>query len=153
MKIFRKSTRTLLKVITGKWCDKLYIADASSPELKTLFLDVESEPICSKIVSKESEQDELESRHLWSDLTKHLKQRDYNSASIAKSKVEESQRQLARIRAESGISWHPKFFTYNSDGFWQFADHNFLNESSLKLTERLNEFISRRDIDFKSLKI
>jgi hypothetical protein len=150
-KIFRKSTRTLLKIITGKWCDKLYIADASNPEIKTLFLDVENEPICAKIVSNESEQDELESRRLWSDLTKFLKRRDYNLASVAKTKIEESQRQLARSRAESGISWHPKFFSYHTDGFWHFADHNFINENYAQLTERLNEFMCRRDIDFKSL--
>ena len=31
-------------------------------------------------------------------------------ASVAKSKVEDAQRHLTRLRTEAGISWHPKFF-------------------------------------------
>ena len=149
MKIFRKSTRTLLKIITGKWCDKLYIADPSDPEKKELFLDVENEPICQKIVSNEKDQDHLESRKLWAELTKYLKRRDYNSASTAKTNVENAQRQLARLRTESGISWHPKFFTYQNDGFWHFVDKNFITESTEKLTDHLHDVMSRRDFNFK----
>jgi hypothetical protein len=141
----------LLKIITGKWCDKLYIADPSNPEKKELFLDVENEPICPKIVTKEQDQDNLESRKLWVDLTKSLKCRDYNSASEAKAKVENAQRQLARLRTESGISWHPKFFSYHSDGFWHFVDQNFINETTEKLTNFLNDVMSRRDFNFKSI--
>lgn len=149
-KIFRKSSRTLLKIITGKWCDKLYIANPSNPDKKELFLDVENEPICSKIVPNESEQDSLESRNLWKELTKALKRRDYNTASAAKTKIEDAQRQLARLRTESGIRWNPKFFTYNSDGFWHFVDKNFITESTYKLTEHLDEAMSRRDFNFKA---
>lgn len=148
-KILRKSTRTLIKIITGKWCDKLYIANPSDPEKKELFLDVENEPICSKIIPDEINQDSLESRILWKDLTKALKRRDYNLASAAKIKIEDGQRQLARLRTESGIRWSPKFFTYKSDGFWHFFDKDFATETVSKLNEYLDEAMSRRDFDFK----
>ena len=142
----------MLKVITGKWCDKLYIADPSNLEGKVIFLDVITEPICKKVVAKRRDQDAIESRKLWFELTKCLKKRDYNSASVAKSKVKDAQRQLARLRTESGIIWHPKFFNYNSDGFWYFIDKNFLSESSSQLTSHLDEVFSRRDFDFKNQK-
>lgn len=139
----------MLKIITGKWCDKLYIADPSNPEKKDLFVDVENEPICPKIVADEKDQDSLESRKLWTELTKSLKRRDYNSASAAKANVENAQRHLARLRTESGISWHPKFFTYHTDGFWHFVDKNFIIESAGNLTDHLNDVMSRRDFNFK----
>ena len=110
---------------------------------------MENEPICSKIVPDESDQDNLESRKLWTNLTKFLKLRDYNAASLAKAKVEETQRQLAKLRIESGISWHPKFFKYHSDGFWHFIDHKFVTESKEVLTDHLLEVMLRRDFNFK----
>ena len=149
VKISQKSSKKLLKIITGKWCDKIYIADASNPDKKELFLDVMNEPICPKVVASEKEQDSLESRKLWSDLTKYIKRRDYNSASVAKSKVEDAQRHLTRLRTEAGISWHPKFFSYHSDGFWHFFDHNFIAESSDKLVQHLHDAMFRKDFDFK----
>lgn len=149
VKIFRKSTKKLLKTITGKWCDKLYISDASNTDEKQLFLDVIAEPICPKIVASEKFQDSLESRRLWSELTRFIKRRDYNSASVAKEKVEESQRHLTRLRTEAGISWHPKFFSYHTDGFWHYVDHNFISESSSTLEQHLEEVMARKDFDFK----
>ena len=112
-------------------------------------MDVVNETICPKIVASEKDQDNLESRKLWSELTKFIKRRDYNSASVAKSKVEDSQRHLTRLRTEAGISWHPKFFSYHNDGFWHFVDHNFISESSEKLTLHLQDVMSRKDFDFK----
>lgn len=149
VKILRKSTKKLLKTISGKWCDKLYITDSSNTEEKQLFLDVMAEPICPKIVSNEKDQDSLESRKLWSELTRYIKRRDYNSASIAKERVEEYQRRLTRLRTEAGISWHPKFFSYHTDGFWHFVDHNFISESSTILKQHLEEVMFRKDFDFK----
>lgn len=139
----------MLKTITGKWCDKLYIADSLSPNEQELFLDVMNEPICPKIVANEKNQDSLESRKLWSELTKSIKRRDYGAASIAKSKVEDSQRHLTRLRTEANISWHPKFFSYHTDGFWHFFDHNFVSESSENLVKHLQDSMSRKDFDFK----
>lgn len=107
------------------------------------------EPICAKIVADVDIQDELESRRLWHDLIKYLKERDYSKASAAKSGVEEAQRQIARIRAESGISWHPKFFVYKTDGFWHFCDQHILEESHDLIKSHLDELMTRRDFDFK----
>ena len=108
-----------------------------------------NEPICPKIVANEKDQDSLESRKLWSQLTKSIKRRDYNAASIAKSKVEDAQRHLTRLRTEAGISWHPKFFSYHNDGFWYFVDHKFISESPEELDKHLQDSMSRKDFDFK----
>ena len=148
-KIKKKSTRKTVKVITGKWCDKLYIADSASSSEKELFLDVESEAMCPKIVAPENDQDELESRRLWKGLTKALKERDYDKALEEKHKVEDSQRRLAKLRTESGISWHPKFFNYQRDGFWNFADRHVLDEPKEALVKHLEAVMNRRDFDFK----
>lgn len=137
-------------MITGKWCDKLYISDSASSSDKQLFLDVENEAICPKIVAPESEQDELESRRLWRGLTQALKERDYDKALEEKHKVEDSQRGLAKLRTEAGISWHPKFFYYRPDGFWNFTDHHVLDEPKEVLVKHLEAVMSRRDFDFKS---
>ena len=83
-------------------------------------------------------------------MTKALKERDYSKALDEKHKVEDSQRRLAKLRTESGISWHPKFFNYQRDGFWNFADRHVLDESKELLVEHLEAIMNRRDFDFKS---
>jgi hypothetical protein len=58
----------------------------------------------------EAEQEENESRRLWSKVTAAIKRNDQDAATDEKNKVEEKQRDLARQRDESGEKWSPKYF-------------------------------------------
>lgn len=137
----------MLRTITGKWTDKLYISEGSGS--KELFLDVNAEPICAKIVQPEQVQDECESRRLWAPVAQCIRTRNYDQAQEEKTKVEESQRRLARLRSEGVISWHPKFFTLEDSGFWNFVDHHMLDEPAERLRAHLQAILDRRDYNFK----
>jgi hypothetical protein len=126
----------------------MFISDSCSKD-PTLFLDVNAEPICPKIVEPEEEQDDFESRKLWCHVAQAIKERDYGKAQEAKSAVEETQRRLARLRSEDGISWHPKYFSPQPDGFWSFVDQHMLDESTETLKAHLEALIKRHDFDFR----
>lgn len=84
---------------------------------KDILFDVKTSTICPKIVAPEDEQDEYESRRLWSKLTAAIKNRDMDTATAEKTLIEDNQRQKARVRDERGIEWQPHFFNENNDDY------------------------------------
>ncbi|MCO5571905.1 hypothetical protein L7F22_025654 [Adiantum nelumboides] len=65
----------------------------------------------------ESEQDEFESRRLWSKVTEGIKEKNLEKATENKSAIEEAQRKANREREEKGETWRPKLFTPRGDQF------------------------------------
>lgn len=57
-----------------------------------------------------SEQDERESQKLWGPVTSALKTKDQEGATEAKFKIEDRQREEARLREADGVEWKPRFF-------------------------------------------
>jgi oxysterol-binding protein-related protein 8 len=57
-----------------------------------------------------SEQDERESQRLWKAVTSALKKRDQDAATEEKFKIEDRQREEARLREADGVEWKPRFF-------------------------------------------
>jgi len=74
--------------------------------------------VVPKIVAPESEQEENESRRLWSKLTEAIANKDMEAATTAKAEVEDTQRDLAREREAKGITHQQRFFELR-DGLWQ----------------------------------
>ena len=57
-----------------------------------------------------NEQDERESQRLWHSTVAAIREQDHDTATDAKTQVEERQREEAADRAKSDIEWQPKLF-------------------------------------------
>ena len=73
-----------------------------------MFVDTKSMPIVKKLVKPTDQQDEYESRRLWKNVTKHLKDKDVEGATEFKHQLEQRQREEAKARKESGEKWKHK---------------------------------------------
>lgn len=56
------------------------------------------------------EQDERESQRLWHDVTEAVKCRDQETATTAKAKIEDRQREETAARNNENIDWRPQLF-------------------------------------------
>ncbi|PSS06622.1 hypothetical protein PHLCEN_2v3578 [Hermanssonia centrifuga] len=103
--------------ISGKWSS---VMDYKTSKERRVLFDVtkEGQKIAPKFVPPEEEQEPNESRRLWSKLTTAITAKDMDAATEAKTAVEETQRELARIRDESGKEHAPRFFAQNKEGRW-----------------------------------
>ncbi|KAF9150820.1 hypothetical protein BG015_007343 [Linnemannia schmuckeri] len=114
VKIKRISTGEVLYEISGKWSDELYITEKGE---KRIYFDAKTAKIHPKIIAPEDQQEENESRRLWSKLTAALRVNNQTLATEEKSKVEDAQRAKSKAREEKGISHIPRFFEPQGDGF------------------------------------
>lgn len=84
---------------------------------KETYFDAKTATIHPKIVAHEGDQEETESRRLWSGLTAALKTNNQSLATVEKSKVEDAQRAKSKLRQERGEVHVPRYFEPNGDGF------------------------------------
>ncbi|CAG8765379.1 13386_t:CDS:2, partial [Acaulospora morrowiae] len=89
-KIKRESTGEALYEITGKWSDIMYIKNLETGQKEVLF-SVQDSKICQKTVAPEGEQEENESRRLWSKVTSALIGRNLDLATDEKTLIEDNQ--------------------------------------------------------------
>jgi len=143
-KIKTESTGESHYEISGKWSDQLYIrsAKSSSDSPKLLFDAINAMP-ATKIVPKEEEQEEWESRRLWSKVTAAIMNRDLDLATEEKTAIEESQRSQARDRQEESKNWHPQYFD-SEEGHWSFR-HQLSTDNSSDLFDQYRSIIFEKD--------
>jgi len=98
--------KTAFVAIAKGWLTK----DSIKHGEKELLFDADGAQVVPKSVVPEAEQEENESRRLWSKVTAAIKRNDQDAATDEKNKVEEKQRDLAKQRDESGEKWSPKYF-------------------------------------------
>ena len=55
---------------------------------------------------------------LWKKVAEAVKNSDHKTATDEKTKIEDNQRRLCKLREESKIQWVSRFFEKNSDGEW-----------------------------------
>ncbi|OBZ79115.1 Oxysterol-binding C23B6.01c [Grifola frondosa] len=107
--------------IGGKWSAVMEYKSVKRPqsgEKRVLFdVDKDGQKIAPKFVPPEEHQDPNESRRLWTKLTKAIIAKDMEAATEAKTAVEESQRELRRVREDSGQKHIPRFF-HKKNGRW-----------------------------------
>ncbi|KAJ8664063.1 hypothetical protein O0I10_000341 [Lichtheimia ornata] len=127
-KIKKESTQEVLCEITGQWTNELHIKN-NKTGVKELLFDVKTAQIHPKEVAPEEEQDEYESRQLWSKLTSAIRSRDMDGATNEKTLVEDRQRQKAKSREERGETWKPRFFNEAND------EYTFKGAEGLDLTD------------------
>ncbi|KAF9197659.1 hypothetical protein CPC16_004471, partial [Podila verticillata] len=83
---------------------------------KDVFFDAKTAVICPKIIAPEEQQEENESRRLWSKLTAALKVNNQDLATIEKSKIEDAQRAKRKEGESKGHVHELRFFEPNQDG-------------------------------------
>ncbi|CAO3630538.1 unnamed protein product [Cunninghamella echinulata] len=120
-KIKKQSTGETLYEIFGQWSGQIYIKSKSTE--KTLLFDALKAPIYPKIVEPESNQNPLESRRVWNQVTLALQRKDLDEATKQKFIIENGQRIKAKERQESNVKWIPKYFIKNSQDKYQFIGH------------------------------
>lgn len=120
-KITDESTGEVLYTISGKWTEVMYIQRGKNGEKQVLF-DASKTPIHPKTVPAESDQEQFESRRLWSRVTEFLtRSRNIDKATVEKSKIEDNQRALAKERQHHNVHWEPRFFGLDEEtDIWTF---------------------------------
>jgi len=103
--------------ISGKWSHQMYYTDLQTGQRRELF-DADRASIMPKVCLPEDKQEKNESRRLWSQLTEAIKNKDMEAATVAKTAVENEQREETRRRDSLGVSYEPRFFKPQADGRW-----------------------------------
>ncbi|TPX57491.1 hypothetical protein SpCBS45565_g08191 [Spizellomyces sp. 'palustris'] len=117
-KVKRESSGEVLYTLGGKWTDVMYLSKGTTSDKIPIF-DAHSAKIYPKVVAPEAEQEEFESRRLWSKVTKGLLTKNLDYATTEKSAIEDNQRTIVKDRATKNIAWEPRFFRRNGD-MWEF---------------------------------
>ncbi|KAG1676200.1 Oxysterol-binding protein-related protein 9 [Nymphon striatum] len=94
--------------ISGEWNGTMQ-AKWSNGKTET-FIDTKAIPIIQKEVRPVSSQLDHESRRLWKDVTANLRLKDVSTATEAKFKLEQLQREEAKERKDNGTSWETRLF-------------------------------------------
>ncbi|WRT68343.1 uncharacterized protein IL334_005319 [Kwoniella shivajii] len=104
--------------VSGHWSSAIEFADKKTKEKRVVF-DPSRAKVVPKNVLPESEQEEYESRRLWTRLTEAIKTADMHGATAEKTAVEDRQRELVRKREASGESApESRFFKHVSGDRW-----------------------------------
>ncbi|KAJ2721009.1 Oxysterol-binding protein OBPa [Coemansia sp. Benny D115] len=118
-KIRRISTKEVLYDISGNWQTTIYITDRRKKGSEPVVLfDSSKEHVVPQHVACVAEQEPNESRNLWKHVTKAIVESDLEAATTHKSKIEEEQREGARVREATGEKFVPRFFQLETDGFY-----------------------------------
>lgn len=108
-KVKKESTGEVLYEISGQWSNEIFIKMAKASN-KTLFFDVKTSSIHPKVVPDIANQEDLESRRLWSKVTAAILKDDMDTATEEKTLIEDRQREEAKQREATGQTYQPKFF-------------------------------------------
>ncbi|KAJ5808291.1 hypothetical protein N7474_009560 [Penicillium riverlandense] len=103
-----------LYTVDGQWSDSFTIKDARTKDVIDKFSIKESTTTPLTVAPLEV-QDLYESRRAWSDVAAGIQKGDMDAVSIAKSRIENGQRELRRIEKSEGREWERRFFTHTEE--------------------------------------
>ncbi|KAE8372355.1 hypothetical protein BDV26DRAFT_274359 [Aspergillus bertholletiae] len=98
-----------LYTIDGQWSDKFTIKNARTKEGVEAYVVKDNKTTPLQLASLE-DQDLYESRRAWRDVALGIERGDMDAVSVAKSKIENAQRELRRIEKSEGREWERRFF-------------------------------------------
>ncbi|KAF8640785.1 hypothetical protein AX17_000434 [Amanita inopinata Kibby_2008] len=102
--------------ISGRWSHVMELRMTKNGKKRLLFDAVkDGQNVCAKWVPAEEEQERNESRRLWSSLTYAINLKDMEKATIAKTAVEDAQRDKRRTMEERGEKHVPRFFELKNE--------------------------------------
>ncbi|XP_040573447.1 oxysterol-binding protein-related protein 9 [Lepeophtheirus salmonis] len=108
--------KPILKV-DGEWNGRMNCKWVSGKS--EVFIDVNEMPIVPKVCKSIFQQKRNESRRMWKDVTRHLKEGDIDKATAAKFSLEQKQRENAAARKANSVEWETKLFKKVGEN-WQF---------------------------------
>ncbi|RJE23529.1 Oxysterol binding protein [Aspergillus sclerotialis] len=98
-----------LYCIDGQWSDTFVIKDARTKKEVDRYTVKENKTAPFDIAPIE-QQDLYESRRAWKDVADGIERGDMDAVSIAKSKIENAQRELRKVERSEGREWERRFF-------------------------------------------
>ncbi|CAK37720.1 hypothetical protein CBS63078_5398 [Aspergillus niger] len=112
-----------LYTVDGQWSDSFVIKDSRKHEVDRFSVkDTKTTPLTLAPVDQ---QDLYESRRAWADVAAGIERGDMDAVSVAKSKIENAQRELRRVEKSEGREWDRRFFKRVNDTddeeFWRLA--------------------------------
>uniref|UniRef100_A0A3Q2X304 Oxysterol-binding protein n=1 Tax=Haplochromis burtoni TaxID=8153 RepID=A0A3Q2X304_HAPBU len=107
-------TNTIVCKAQGEWNGTLEFTYSSG---ETKVIDTTKLPVTKKKLRPVEKQARTESRRLWQNVTKSLKEANIDEATEHKHRLEECQRGEERQRAADNKPWMPKYFTKEGDGW------------------------------------
>lgn len=126
-----RPNKEVFLTIEGEWNGCMHYKSPPNSKDSNVFVDTTSMPVIKKNVRSISSQESFESRNVWKEVTRALKLHDVNSATAAKSYIEQRQRDLLKERNEKGSKWETRYFEpVGDDDGWFYAK---------PLAERLKE--------------
>ncbi|KAH3757885.1 oxysterol-binding protein 5 [Pelomyxa schiedti] len=121
----------VLYTLSGRWDKEMSLKDASTGEIQTLWKVTPdlAEQRKTRLLIPMEEQIPTESEKLWIGVTNALIAGDQETATAEKTKIEEAQRALVRERDKNGVTWVPRYFTWDATREQWF--YNWLNTSPM----------------------
>ncbi|BCR93580.1 OSBP family protein [Aspergillus luchuensis] len=112
-----------LYTVDGQWSDSFVIKDSRKHEVDRFSVkDTKTTPLTLAPVDQ---QDLYESRRAWRDVAAGIERGDMDAVSVAKSKIENAQRELRKVEKSEGREWDRRFFKRVNDTddeeFWRLA--------------------------------
>lgn len=98
-----------LYTVDGQWSEAFTIKDARTKD-KVDHYSAKDTKTAPFELSPIDQQDYFESRRAWKDVAFAIERGDMDSTSIAKSKIENGQRELRKIEQSEGREWERRFF-------------------------------------------
>lgn len=98
-----------LYTVDGQWSDSFTIKDARTKDVVDQYAvrDTQTTPLT---LAPLEQQDLYESRRAWHDVADGILSGDMESVSVAKSCIENAQRELRRVEKSEGRVWERRFF-------------------------------------------
>jgi hypothetical protein len=113
-----------LYCVDGQWSEAFVIKDARTKEEVDRYSVKDSKTAPFDLAPIE-QQDHFESRRAWKDVASSIERGDMDSTSLAKSKIENAQREMRRVERSEGREWERRFFNRvnenDDEGFLKLA--------------------------------
>ncbi|GAB1203424.1 hypothetical protein APSETT445_002059 [Aspergillus pseudonomiae] len=98
-----------LYTVDGQWSDKFTIKNARTKEEVETYVVKDNKTTPLQLAPLE-DQDVYESRRAWRDVASGIERGDMDAVSVAKSKIENAQRELRKVEKSEGREWERRFF-------------------------------------------
>lgn len=94
----------------GQWSDTFFLRDAKHKKSEIERYNAKTSKTTPLTLAALEDQDLYESRRAWKDVAVAIERGDMDATSVAKSKIENAQRELRKREKEEGRQWERKFF-------------------------------------------
>ncbi|CAP59963.1 uncharacterized protein PODANS_1_2870 [Podospora anserina S mat+] len=99
-----EETGEVLYELSGLWSEEMFLRNVK------MFFNATKSKHSPPLSRPLEEQEERESQRLWAKTAQAVKERNHELATDEKTKIEETQREEAALRANEGVEWHPRLF-------------------------------------------